>query len=54
MGCNTVQMREISEAAKREGTTFTLEALAHVQPLHFKPVIVNGICGFSWTAPPKR
>jgi len=44
---NTLQMGEILEAAEREKKTFTAEALAHVQPLHFKHVIVNGTYDFS-------
>jgi len=44
---NTIQMGGILEAADREGKTFSAEALAHVQPLHFKHIIVNGTYDFS-------
>ena len=50
---NTIQMGEILAAAEREGKTFTAEALAHVQPLHFKHVIVNRTYDFSGVAQPK-
>jgi TnpA family transposase len=44
---NTIRMGEILDAAEKEGKTFSPEALAHVQPLHFKHVIVNGTYDFT-------
>jgi hypothetical protein len=44
---NTIRMGEIFDAAEKEGKTFSPEALAHVQPLHFKHVIVNDTYDFT-------
>ncbi len=44
---NTLRLGEILEGVEKAGRRFTPEALAHVQPLQFKHVIVNGAYDFS-------
>ena len=43
---NTLRLGEILEGVEKAGRRFTPEALAHVQPLQFKHVIVNGAYDF--------
>ena len=44
---NTMRLGEILEEAQNAGERFSPEALAHVQPLQFKHVIVNGTYDFA-------
>jgi hypothetical protein len=44
---NTLLIGEVLAEAKREGKEFSPEAVAHLSPLAFRHVIVNGMYDFS-------
>jgi Tn3 transposase DDE domain-containing protein len=44
---NTLRIARMLEQAHAQGQTFTPEAIAHVSPLMYRHVIVNGTYDFS-------
>jgi hypothetical protein len=44
---NTLRMTQVLERAKGAGQEFTPEDIAHISPLAYRPVIVNGTYDFS-------
>jgi hypothetical protein len=44
---NTLRIARVLEYAKAQGQEFTPEAIAHVSPLAYRHVIVNGTYDFS-------
>jgi Tn3 transposase DDE domain len=44
---NTLRIARVLEQAEAQGQTFSPEAIAHVSPLMYRHVIVNGTYDFS-------